>query len=412
MSQPTMHPRHLVYAFSGAYLLSYLYRTVNAVISPELTRELGVAPGLLGLLTSAYFVAFAALQVPAGILLDRYGPRRVEAALLVVAGSGALLFAVADGVTGLVVARALIGAGVAVCLMGPLKAFATWYPRERQASLGAWIMTAGSLGALAAATPTELALRVVHWRTLFVGLAAVTFAAAVWIWLAVPDPPKPVEGPGVKAQWAGVRKVFAHPRFWWIAPLGGIGMGAFFALQGLWSVPWLIEVNGYDRAVAARHLLVMGVVMLAGYLALGMFATRLARRGAHPRHLFGLGFGVNALALAAILGELPASYLWWALYGLGAATNILAFAVLNEGFGSELAGRANTALNLLMFAGGFGAQWGIGLVVDAARAALDLGMADGLRIAFALVLTLDVLAYLWFAWGWRRQAAKHVALES
>jgi hypothetical protein len=238
----------------------------------------------------------------------------------------------------------------------------------------------------------------------------VTFAAAVWIWLAVPDPPKPAGGPGVKAQWAGVRKVFAHPRFWWIAPLGGIGMGAFFALQGLWSVPWLIEVNGYDRAVAARHLLVMGVVMLAGYLGLGMFATRLARRGAHPRHLFGLGFGVNALALAAILGELPGSYVWWSLYGLGAATNILAFTVLNDGFGNELAGRANTALNLLMFAGGFGAQWGIGVVVDAARAGLDLDTAGGLRIAFALVLALDVLAYVWFAWGWRRQAAKHASL--
>jgi MFS family permease len=410
MSHPTLPARQLVYAFSGAYLLSYLYRTVNAVISPELTRDLGVAPGVLGLLTSAYFVAFAALQVPAGILLDRYGPRRVEAALLVVAGAGALLFAVADNVTGLVIARALIGAGVAVCLMGPLKAFATWYPRERQASLGAWIMTAGSLGALAAATPTELALRFVHWRTLFVGLAAVTFAAAVWVWLAVPDPPRPVEGPGVKAQWAGVRKVFAHSRFWWIAPLGGIGMGVFFALQGLWSVPWLIEVNGYDRAVAARHLLVMGVVMLAGYLALGLFAARLARRGLHPRHLFGLGFGVSALSLAAILGELPGTYVWWSLYGLGAATNILAFTVLNDGFGKELAGRANTALNLLMFAGGFVAQWGIGLVVDAARAGLGLDTAGGLRIAFAFVLALDALAYAWFAWGWRRQAGKLVSV--
>jgi MFS family permease len=401
-----MRQHYLLFAFAGGYFLSYLYRTVNAVISPGLTQELGLASGALGLLTSAYFVAFAALQLPAGILLDRYGPRRVEAALLVVAGTGALLFALAESVTGLVVARALIGAGVAVCLMAPLKALATWYPGERQASLGAWIMTAGSVGALVATTPTELALRYLHWRTLFVGLAAVTFAVAIWIWLAVPDTPRTGERQGLKTQWAGVRRVFAHSRFWWIAPLGGFAMGAFFAVQGLWSVPWLIEVNGYDRAVAARHLLVLGVAMLVGFLALGMFAMPLARRGLHPRHLFGLGFGLNTASFAAILGELPGTYVWWSLYGLGASTNILAFIVLNDGFGKELAGRANTALNLLMFAGGFGAQWGIGLVVDAARAGLGFDTADGLRLAFTLVLVLDALAYAWFVWGWRRQAAR------
>lgn len=410
MPQPNIPPRHLLFAFAAGYFLSYLYRTVNAVVSPELVRELGVAPGSLGLLTSAYFVAFAALQLPAGILLDRFGPRRVEAALLVVAGVGALLFALAGSAPGLVVARAFIGAGVSVCLMAPLKAIATWYPRERGASLSAWVMTAGSIGALVAATPTEFALRYVPWRTLFVGLAAVTFVAAAWIWFAVPEVARPVEGPGVRAQWAGVRKVFANSRFWWIAPLGGLGMGAFFAVQGLWSVPWLIEVNGYDRAVAARHLLLMGVAMLAGFLGLGLFATQLARRGLHPRHVFGFGFALNAAAFAAILAELPGTHLWWSLYGLGASTNILAFIVLNDGFARELTGRVNTALNLIMFGGGFGLQWGIGLVVDAARAGLGMDTASGLRIAFALVLALDALAYAWFAWGWRRQATQRVAV--
>jgi hypothetical protein len=224
-----------------------------------------------------------------------------------------------DSVTGLVVARALIGAGVAVCLMGPLKAFATWYPRERQASLGAWIMTAGSLGALAAATPTELALRFVHWRTLFVVLAAVTFAAAVWIWLTVPDPPKPVGGPGVKAQWAGVRKVFAHPRFWWIAPLGGIGMGAFFALQGLWSVPWLIEVNGYDRAVAAQPA---GDGRRDARGISGARHVRHATRAAWPASAAPVRSRFRRERTGARRGSrgLPGTHVWWSLYGLSAAT--------------------------------------------------------------------------------------------
>jgi len=104
----------IYFAFAAGYLLSYLFRTVNAVISPELTRDLSLTAGSLGLLTSAYFVAFAAMQIPAGMLLDRYGPRRVEPVLLLLAGTGALAFAFADGTSGLLVARALIGLGVAV----------------------------------------------------------------------------------------------------------------------------------------------------------------------------------------------------------------------------------------------------------------------------------------------------------
>ena len=394
----------LYFAFASGYLLSYLYRTVNAVISPELSRELSLSPGALGLLTSAYFLAFAAMQIPAGMLLDRYGPRRVEPVLLLIAAAGALAFAFAGGEAALLGARALIGLGVAVCLMAPMKAIATWYPPERQPSLAGWVMAAGGVGALAATAPLEIALRYATWRTIFVVLAAATTVVAVWIWFAIPDTPRPATAPGFRAQWAGVRRVFANPRFWWIAPLGGFGMGSFMAVQGLWSVPWLIEVEGLSRAIAARHLLVMGAVILAGYLLLGMFATRLARQGIHARHLFAAGFALNALALAAIVLHVPGSWLWWGLYGLGAAVNVLAFTVLNEGFGKELAGRANTALNLMMFMGSFVTQWGIGLVVDWARAGLGLGTAGGLKLAFAVVLAGNALTYAWFAFGWRRHA--------
>jgi predicted MFS family arabinose efflux permease len=381
-----------------------LYRTINAVVSPELSRELDLGPGTLGLLTSAYFVAFASIQLPAGVLLDRFGPRRVEPALLALGGFGALFFAYAEGTSGLAFARAMIGAGMAVCLMAPLKAIAAWVPREQQASYAGWIMTAGSAGALMAASPTELALRYMHWRTLFAGLGLATFAVAAWLWWRVPDTKRPVEAPTLSAQWAGVRGLLAHPRLWWIAPVGACCTGTFFAVQGLWAVPWLIEVNGYERDVAARHLFVMGVFMLAAYLGLGLFATRIARYGIGPRHLFAGGFALAIVSLAAIVQMLPGTYVWWVLYGLGAATNVLSFSVLNEGFAAEFAGRANTALNLLMFGGGFVAQWGIGLLVDAARAAGGLDTAGGLRAAFALVLALQVVTYAWFVRGWRTHA--------
>lgn len=403
VAPPAFLPLYL--AFAAGYLLSYLFRTVNAVISPELQRELGLAPGSLGLLTSAYFIAFAAMQIPVGMLLDRYGPRRVEPVLLLVAAAGALAFAFAEGLAGLTLARALIGLGVAACLMAPLKAIAHWYPPERQASLAGWIMVSGALGALAATTPLEIALRFASWRAIFVALAAATAAVAAWIWWRVPDVPKPAAAPSFAVQWQGVTRVYAHPRFWWIAPLAGFGMGSFMAVQGLWAVPWMLEVAGQTRASAAAHLLAMGVVMLVAYLFLGLFATALDRRGIGARHLFAAGFALNALALALIVAGVPGGMLWWTLYGLGAAANILAFPVLNEGFPRELTARANTAANLVMFVGSFATQWGIGLVVDALRAAFGVDTAGGLRWAFALVLFVDLATLAWFAANWKRFAA-------
>jgi len=397
-----VHFLHIYFAFAAAYLLSYLYRTVNAVISPELVRDLALSPSSLGLLTSAYFLAFAAMQVPVGILLDRFGPRRVEPALLVVAAGGAALFAFAESLTGLALARAVIGAGVCACLMAPLKAIITWYPADRQASYAGWIMVAGGIGALVATVPLELALRVTHWRVVFVALSVVTLAVAAAIWWRVPDIAKPTQSGGIKAQFAAVRTVAVHARFWWIAPIGGFGMGSFMAIQGLWAVPWLTEVGGATRAIAADHLLAMNAVVMVGYAALGFFGTRLALRGIQSRHLFAAGFALNVAALILILFEVPGSYLWWSLYGLGAAANVLGFTVLNEGFGREMAGRANTTLNLFMFVGSFLAQWGIGLVVDLMRTLFGLDDAGGLRAAFAVVVILDVAAYAWFARGWKR----------
>ena len=394
----------IYFPFAAGYLLSYLFRTVNAVISPELVRDVALDPASLGLLTSAYFLAFSAAQIPVGMLLDRYGPRRVESVLLAIAAGGALLFATAESLAALAIARAVIGLGVCACLMAPLKALAAWHPPERLGSLAGWIMVAGGLGALAATTPLELALRVTSWRHIFVALAVVTLAVALFIAWRVPDIARPVHAVGFAAQWAGVRRVFRHPRFWWIAPLGAFCMGSFFSIQGLWAVPWLMEVEGYTRAAAARNLQWMSVATLTGFVLLGAFGTPLARRGVHARHVFAAGFGMAVLALGAIFLRLSGGVLWWALYGLGTAVNVLAFAVLNEGFGRDLAGRSNTALNLMMVGGSFAAQWGIGVVAEAARRGFALDEAGGLRAAFGLVLAGNVLTYAWFARGWRKHA--------
>jgi predicted MFS family arabinose efflux permease len=383
----------LLLPFAAAYFLSYFFRSANAVIGPELARELGLSAGDLGLLTSTYLLAFCLAQLPLGMLLDRFGARRVEAALLLFAAAGAATFALADGMAGLAAARAVIGLGVSACLMASFKAFSLWYPADRQASLTGWMMTAGGLGALAATAPLEALLHLAGWRQIFWLLAIATLASALWIFLGIPEKAgSHAHGEGLAAQWRGVRQIFGSRHFWRFAPLGLTMTGGFMAVQGLWSMTWLMQVNGYSRAVAADHLAAMSFAMLFTYIGIGLLATRLARRGVPTVWLFAGGIALSILMLALITFEvLPWTRLLWIAYGVCAGFGTLGYAQTSAGFPLALAGRATTTYNLMVFAGGFGAQWGMGLLIDLLMHA-GQSEAEALRVVFGTLLTLQVLA--------------------
>src|SRR4051812_2171997 len=173
--------------FAAGYYLSYLFRTINALIAGHLISDTGLDTADLGLLTAVYFLVFAAAQIPIGILLDRFGPRRVQSALLVVAAAGAGLFAMSTGLVSLLVARAMIGLGVAAALTAGLKSIVLWFPRERVSLLNGYMIMWGSLGAVTATAPTEHLLAWMGWRQLFELLAAATCGTAVLIWFVVPE---------------------------------------------------------------------------------------------------------------------------------------------------------------------------------------------------------------------------------
>jgi MFS family permease len=388
--------------FAGAYFLSYLYRTANAVIGPVLTAELALGAGSLGLLTSAYFLSFAAAQLPLGMLLDRFGARRVESGLLLIAATGAATFAIGKSIGDLTFSRGLIGLGVSACLMAAFKAFSLWFPADRQASLTGWIMTSGGLGALAATAPLEAALQVAGWREIFVGLAGLTLVVAIWLFLSVPERTDGAKPEPLAAQWAGVRQVFASTHFWRFAPLGLTLVGGFMAVQSLWSVSWLMQVNGYARAVAADHMAGMSAAMLIAYLLIGLLATGLARRGIKPLMLLAAGLGLSLLTLALIVTQaVEHTYLLWIAYGSFSSFGTLAYSQAAAGFAVALSGRANTAFNLMVFVGAFGVQWGLGLLIDLLQAqGQTAAMAH--RNALLALLGAQLAAYLWFLLAGRR----------
>ncbi|MFY9722549.1 MAG: MFS transporter, partial [Azonexus sp.] len=348
--------------FAAGYFLSYLYRTANAVIGPVLARDLGLGDNALGLLTSTYFLAFGAAQLPLGMLLDRFGPRRVEAALLLVAAAGAATFAWSDTLAGLAVGRALIGLGVSACLMASFKAFSQWFPPERQASLTGWIMASGGLGALAAAKPLEVALGITGWREIVLALAVITVLVAGALWWFVPDKPNAGKGAGLAEQFSGVKQIFFSRHFWRYAPLGFWLTGGFMALQGLWATRWMNVIEHMDRAAIAARLTWISAAMLAGFLFMGFFATGLVRRGVKLENVF-LGAMAAAITALASLAFFPTfgGDLLWPLLGVCFSLSNIAYSLVAQAFPPALSGRANTALNLLVFAGAFGLQWGFGI---------------------------------------------------
>ena len=383
--------------FAVGYYFSYFLRNVNAVIAPELTRELGVSAADLGLLTSAYLLAFGAVQLPLGLALDRYGARRVEATLLLIAAAGCALFAAGSSLSELAFARALIGLGVSSCLMASFKAFSQWFGLERQASLNAAIMAAGGLGALTASTPLSWAIPQLGWRSVFVALAVAGVAAAAGIF-STPDKPGQAHSEPLRSQLAGLGAVLASRAFWRYAPQSTLIIGGFLALQGLWAVPWLMNFAGLPREAAAHHLLLMGGGMLAGFLGIAFGVAPLARRGLKPLRLLQGGMGIGLLAtLLIVLGVAPGEPLWF-IFGLVFSVGNLAYALLQAHFSPTLAGRVNTALNLMVFVGAFAIQWGFGAMVDLLQAAGHT-MRAAYQMSFGGLLAVQVASWLWFLRG-------------
>jgi MFS family permease len=381
--------------FAAGYLLSYLFRTSNAVIGPVLAEDLALPDHALGLLTSTYFISFAAAQIPVGILLDRYGPRRVESILLLFAAAGAAVFALAGDLAGLAWGRALIGLGVSACLMAAFKAFSQAFPPDRQAALIGWIMSAGGLGAVVAAQPLEVAIDLAGWQYVMLGLAAATVAVSALIWVAVPDSSGSVQAAGLAEQLAGVRRVMTHRQFWRYAPMVTLSIGGFMAVQGLWVSRWMAEVEGLGRVQIAEQLTWLNVAMIGGCLFMGFVTTPLIRRG------FGEAKILNVIAVAYVLVFAAINLLggggqgWlWALLAFIYPTSNICYAILTRSLPLALSGRANTALNLAAFVGAFGLQWGMGVLVDALRAVgWDAGTAY--RGTFALLLALQAAAVAW-----------------
>lgn len=389
--------------FAAGYLLSYVYRTVNAVVGPRIAAELGIDLAALGVLTSAYFAGFVAMQIPAGIMLDRLGPRRVQSALLLVAALGAALFALADGIASLALARGIVGIGVATCLMAGFKANTLFWPQERLGTANGILMASAGIGGAVATLPVTWLADALGWRGVFWVLCAATILLSVVVWLVVPD-----RRAGSKERlsdaFGGVRTVFASRAFWRVVPLSAATQAAFQAYHTLWTAPWLVEVAGFAPSAVPGAMLAILLCIIPGYVLSGTLTDLAGRRGLDKSLFFAL-YTAGFMALQLLLAFVPASgslavIMWMGFVVLGTGS-VIAYVILTPLFARELGGRLNTAINLLVFLVAFAMQATIGHALLAAQSALGTTRAGAHVVVLLAIVALQACAWAWFVRGMR-----------
>jgi predicted MFS family arabinose efflux permease len=395
-----------LFPFAFAYLLSYLLRAVNAIVAPNLVREIGLSAAELGLLTSAYLASFALFQLPLGVLLDRYGPRRVQTMLIALGAVGSVLFALARDVTGLTLARALIGIAFSGGLMAGFKAVVMWVPEPRRALANACIMSLGGIGLLFATTPFELAVQAWGWRAVFMGLGGVTLLSALLIFLMVPERKGSMAVEPLGAQIGQVGRIYSDRVFLAIAPLMSATAGTHIAIQTLWAGPWLKDVAGLDRLGVANTLFLMAAAFVVSILTTGVIADLLVRCGVSlltVMLIFLLIFLVSQVGLVLNPSDPIVMTVLWCTFAMTGHVAVLGYPWLTRYFGASVAGRSNTAVNLVMFAWAFLAQYGIGAVIGMFPAAgAGRFSPESYQAAFGLFLAIQLLTLVWYLANWRR----------
>jgi predicted MFS family arabinose efflux permease len=255
-------------------------------------------------------------------------------------------------------------------------------------------MVAGGLGALTTTTPLAMALSWFGWRELFFGLAALAVLAAIGIY-STPTKPAAAAGGTLRAQIVELGAVLRSHDFWRYAPMSVACLGRFLALQGLWAVPWRMQVNGHSREPAAFRVLLTTLAMVIGFLAVAAFIGPLRRRGVLPDRILAIGQGAGLVAMAALGSGISGAAAPLFVAGLAFAVGNLAYAELTGRFAPTLAGRVNAALNLSVFVGAFAIQWGYGALLDALQAA-GWTRADSHRAALGTLIALQIAGVGWF----------------
>jgi len=386
---------------SVALMLSQFYRSVMAVIAPELSREVGLSSSQLGVLSASFFVAFGLMQVPVGVLLDRFGQRRTITITLLAAMAGALWFWLGRGFADLTVARALMGVGCSAVFMGLLVTCSRWISPARFGTASSFFAAIGGLGVLLATTPFVALQTAVGWRGAFliIGLVTGVTALSIWLWVKDAPPEHPLHDQpreSLKNVLRGVGEVMSNRQLPYILAIAFTGYSSVISVLGLWGGPYLDAVFGLTGIARGNVLFAMAACMISGNALFGLLDHAIRDR---KRLMLVAGF-LNATVFMT-LAAVPGLALWQVTVLLMVLALANGYAALNYAqvrllFPEHMIGRALTAVNLFVFLGAAFMQTASGFLVHGLS---NLGATPGIayRAVFGMLAGLLVIALLTYS---------------
>jgi MFS family permease len=340
---------------SAGFVLSMFYRVSPSILAPHLSKDLGLDPAQLSDLTASFFYAFAACQIPLGVVLDRIGIRWPMAGLSLVGAGAAAWFAMASGHMEAIASRALLGFGMSCGLMGPLSLFARWFPPRMFATITGLLVAVGALGQVLASTPLALLDQAVGWRGSYLIFAGINLLQAVAVVLVVRDDPPGQEPPVPAAEnpLRGLGKLLLMPAYWGISLGTFCRFGCLMAVQGLWAGPFLIYGLGYTSVEAGNALLCLSV----GYMVALPLSGRLSDKWLRTRKWI---IAPSLLVFSAIFVSMawwrPGLSLMWiylgfTLLGMSNAPGQIMYAHIKELVPQKYTSTAMTGVNLFTMLG-------------------------------------------------------------
>jgi MFS family permease len=421
-SLPT-HPKHtqtpsmaaglFVWSFGALfYLLGFFHRVAPAVITGELMRDFQISAASLGNLSAFYFYSYVAMQIPTGILADRWGPRRLITLGTLVACAGAVMFALAPGITWAAIGRLLIGGSVAVAFVGLLKVAANWFPPRRFALVSGLALFFGIIGAVFAGTPLRFLVDLYGWRKVVLLTAAAALLIGAGTWIFVRDYPhekgyrdlasagSPTASEARMGILEGIFQVFAYRNTWLLFTIPGGIVGCVLTFSGLWGVPYLTALHGLSTATSATLTSALLVAWAVGGPFFGWLSDRLGNR--KKLYLVGCATAATGWALILLAADISLTILIPVIVitGFSSGCMIISFAFAKESVPSHLSGTVSGVVNMGVMTGPMVLQPAVGLVLDRmwtagnVEAGVRVYSVDAYRSGFSLMLAWIVVSFI------------------
>ena len=381
--------------FAFGFFISNLLRSITATLTPVLSSEFDLTAGNLGLLAGGYFLGFSLMQIPAGFLLDKYGPKKVVAYFLLIALVSTISFAFAKSFTGLLISRFFIGVGVAACLMGPLTGYRVWFEEKYQQRANSWMLMVASFGFVISTLPVQILLPMIGWRSIFLLISILILVSVILIFLFIPSWNNKVESqPNQKK--GLLSEVWKNKFFISLMPLAFFNYGGVQAIQTLWAGPWMLNVTGYSPLDSATGLFWINITMLFSFMAWGYLLPKLSSFGIDSIRIvkFGLPLSYLVLFIIIIMGQ-KAGATMFTVFILSSIVLSLTQPAVALSFPQHLAGKSLTSFNVFIHSGTFFVQWGIGVVIDLCGN-IGFNTITSYRISFSVFLIFCILSYIFF----------------